>query len=55
MPNTPSTHEADTRATMPPGPADDAALERGRELANDRSAAFWATVERVARDSGVKP
>lgn len=42
MPNAP---------TMPPGPADEAAIEHGRAIAaegDDRSAAFWAIVRRVA-------
>lgn len=55
MPNTPSHTETETRATLPPGPADAAADARGRELANDRSAAFWASVERRAKEAGVKP
>jgi hypothetical protein len=58
MPNAPKPHTNDTAATMPPGPADAAALEHGRRLVStgtDRSAAFWAAVERLARETGVTP
>ena len=58
MPSTPKTHTPDSMPTLPPGPADAAALEHGRQLAasgTDRSAAWWATVERVARVSGLRP
>ena len=44
--------------TMPPGPADDAALEHGRQLVREgreRSAGFWAMVERTARELGLVP
>lgn len=57
MLNEPAPRTADALPTMPPGPADAAALEHGRELAStgtDRSAAWWAAVERVARDTGIK-
>jgi len=43
-------------ATLPPGPADAAALEYGRRLVRegrDRSAAFWAEVERAADAFGL--
>lgn len=56
MPNTPKPHTNDTAVTMPPGPGDAAALEHGRSLVatgTDRSAAFWAEVERAARAAGV--
>jgi len=44
------------RPTMPPSQADHEALEHSRKLARegDRSAAFWATIVRRAREIGVK-
>ena len=58
MPNAPKPSSNDPAVTMPPGPADADALEYGRRLAatgSDRSAAWWATVERVARERGLRP
>jgi hypothetical protein len=42
-------------STLPPGPADDAALEHGRKLAEerDRSSHWWASLERLAKELGV--
>lgn len=45
------------RETLPPTSADEAALAYGRRLAetSDRSADFWAAVERLARQAGLTP
>ncbi len=58
MPNTSNQRSTETLPTLPPGPADAAALEHCRRLVadgTDRSAAFWAETERAARVVGVKP
>jgi hypothetical protein len=42
--------------TLPPGPADEAALEHAKKLASegDGSAAFFAIAERHARQAGLR-
>lgn len=54
--NRPYTKDMSERPTMPPSQADHEALEHAKELARhgDRSEAFWASIERRAREAGLK-